>query len=231
MSDYNRQQRETIATVRNCLAALDGPARRALEESIAPYVEYRRETSRFQEEHLAALCTATCFSDRTSACCGREGILTFFADVVVNLLLSTEEEADRLLAALDGDRGGFNCVYLGREGCLWTMKPVSCEMFLCDHARESVLGADPGLEALWTDIREREHLFTKPVQPVLFDDLERFFIDRGLDSPLMYFHRSPGLLRLKAAHGVGRARTAPPSIDSTGRPLIEKARRKKTGDG
>jgi hypothetical protein len=30
--------------------------------------------------------------------------------------------------------------------------------------------------------------------------LEALFIEAGFDSPLMYLHRSPGLLRLKARH-------------------------------
>ena len=204
MSEYNRQQRETIEGVRDLLDRADGPGRRHLEELIAPYLAFRGETARFQEEHLADLCRQACFSDSRSACCGREGILTFFADVVVNLLVSTEGEGGALLDALEGDGGGPNCVYLGSAGCLWKMKPISCEMFLCEEAKKMILAADAALGERWKDLREREGLFTRPDKPVLFDDLERIFLDGGLDSPLMYFHRSPGLLRLKEAHGLGR---------------------------
>jgi hypothetical protein len=44
---------------------------------------------------------------------------------------------------------------------------------------------------------------------VLFDDLESLFIQAGHDSNLMYFHNSPGLLKVKsqaAADGKGSLR-------------------------
>jgi hypothetical protein len=71
-------------------------------------------------------------------------------------------------------------------------------MFLCQHARDSVLGPDEALAAHWKGLRDRERLFTWPDRPVLFDELEKLCIEGGCDSPLMYCHKSPGLLRLKA---------------------------------
>jgi hypothetical protein len=192
MSGYNRQQKDALLMVRRHLGDLSPPRREELRESIDPYLAFRREAARFQEEYFSSLCSQKCFSSRTSACCGREGILTFFADVVINVLLST----------LDRDRGGWNCVYLDEAGCRWRLKPIVCEMFLCDEAREKVLGGSEDLALQWEDLRQRERLFTRPTQPVLFDDLEHLFIEAGFESPLMYFHRSPGLLRLKARHGL-----------------------------
>ena len=203
MSAYNRQQREALLMVRSHLEGLPTPRRKTLRESIEPYLAFRGEVARFQEEFFSSLCSRKCFSDHTSACCGREGILTFFADVVINVLLSTGEEVDSLLSTLDRDRGGWNCVYLDEAGCRWRLKPIVCEMFLCDEARERVLGGREDLGLQWEDLRQRERLFTRPTQPVLFDDLERLFIEAGITSPLMYFHRSPGLLRLKEKHGLG----------------------------
>ena len=202
-SEYNRRQREAIFAVRHYLALLPGGALLRMREEMAPYLAFRREVSRFQREHFSDLCTSKCFSSRTSACCGREGIFTFFADVVTDLLVGGDGEADRLLEALDGDRGGTECVYLAKEGCVWALKPVVCEMFLCDHAREHVLGRDAALREHWEGLRSRERRFTYPDRPVLFDSLERVFLEAGCDSPLMYCHRSPGLLRLKARHGAG----------------------------
>jgi hypothetical protein len=43
-------------------------------------------------------------------------------------------------------------------------------------------------------------MYTWPSRPVLFDKLEELFIQEGFDSPIMYFHHSPGLLRLKAKY-------------------------------
>jgi hypothetical protein len=144
------------------------------------------------------LCTKKCFTSRSSACCGREGIATFFADVVINALCSTDEQLDLLEQALRQDPGGFKCVYIGKSGCLWRIKPIVCEMFLCDEAKNTVLRPDPVLLRQWEELRVREKEYTWPDKPVLFDELEALFIRAGCDSPLMYFHRSPGLLRIKA---------------------------------
>ncbi|CAB1071247.1 hypothetical protein D1AOALGA4SA_1164 [Olavius algarvensis Delta 1 endosymbiont] len=48
---------------------------------------------------------------------------------------------------------------------------------------------------------ERQH-FTWPDRPVLFDDLESYFLKTGCRSPLMYLHNSPGLLRIKQKAGL-----------------------------
>jgi len=189
--------------VREHLAGLAAPDERALRKSIEPYLEFRDAVSRFQKENLSETCTLKCFRDRSSDCCGREGILTFFADVVVNVLGSTDEAIETLLSTLSRDRGGPNCVYLGDDGCMWNLKPIVCEMFLCDHAKEEVLGENSPLGRQWQGLRVREKLYTFPDRPVLFDDLENLFLDAGLESPLMYCHISPGLVLLKRKHGVG----------------------------
>ena len=138
----------------------------------------------------------------------REPLYREIADLVINTLLSNEGGTDVLLEALERDRGGFNCVYLGPEGCLWKLKPIVCEMFLCDEARESLLGPDPSPARRWEELRRMERDFTRPTRPVLFDDLESLFLEAGFDSPLMYFHRSPGLRRLKARHGLDSSPSA-----------------------
>jgi len=147
---------------------------------------------------FSRLCTRKCFTSRTSACCGREGIATFFADVLVNALVSSESELEALLQCLSKDTGGPKCVYLTGTGCAWKIKPIVCEMFLCQHAKDTFFGADKTLADQWEDLRRRERQFTWPDRPVLFDALEVVFIQEGYDSPLMYCHKSPGLLRLKA---------------------------------
>lgn len=202
-SDYNRRQEEVLLVVRDHLARIPDPERQSLRKSLQPYLEFRDETARFQEEHLSAACTLRCFHDGTSACCGREGILTFFADVVINLLLSTDEEADLLLSRLLDDKGGPNCVYLGENGCAWKLKPITCEMFLCDHAKEELSGGDGSRGRRWKELRGREKIYTYPDRPVLFDGLEKLFLDAGIENAMMYCHKSPGLLLLKKRHGVG----------------------------
>ena len=50
---------------------------------------------------------------------------------------------------------------------------------------------------LWDELKQRKNRYTWPDRPVLFESLERYFIDAGYSSPLMYMHNSPGLLRVK----------------------------------
>ena len=175
-----------------------------LKKRISSYLKFRADVARFQNEHFSDICSQRCFTSQTSACCGREGIITFFADVVINALLSTNEEIDKLLQTLEYDTGGMNCVYLNETGCLWRLKPIVCEMFICEQAKKTVLADHDFLIRQWEGLRQQERLYTWPTQPVLFDELENFFIEAGCNSPLMYLHRSPGLLRLKAKHGLGK---------------------------
>ena len=184
--------------VRRHLEGLTPHARARLRRRIRSYLAFREEVARFHQTHLATVCSEKCFSTETSACCGREGIATFFADVVINILLSSSAEIDALFLAVSYPTIGPNCVYLSGKGCLWRLKPIVCEMFLCDHVKARVLGEDRSLPSRWERLRRRERLYTWPTRPVLFDELEALFRAAGLDSPLMYFHKSPGLLRLKA---------------------------------
>lgn len=200
ISEYNKQQKDAILMVRQHLSHLPDSELRWLKQRIKSYLAFREAVASFQKMHFADLCSEKCFTSYTSACCGREGIITFFADVVVNMLLSTQDEIDVLLDILDSDTGGLNCVYLNKTGCLWRAKPIVCEMFLCDHAKNLVLDNSNALKSEWEKFRQRERRYTWPTRSVLFDELEAYFIAAGFDSPLMYLHRSPGLLRLKAKH-------------------------------
>jgi hypothetical protein len=202
MNDYNTQQIEAIRMARQHLRGLPLVQIRWLRNRIRSYMKFRADVARFQGKHFADICSRKCFASQTSACCGREGIITFFADVVINILLSTDKEIDKLLETIERDTGGFNCVYLNESGCLWRVKPIVCEMFLCEHAKQNVLDGNHNLGQQWERLRRRERRYTWPNRPILFDDLEAFFIEAGFDSPLMYLHRSPGLLRLKAKHGL-----------------------------
>ena len=188
--------------VRQYLSSLPNSELLWLKQRIKSYLQFRKVVDSFQDEHFADICSEKCFTSRTSACCGREGIITFFADVVINVLLSTSKEIDTLLETLEGDTGGFNCVYLNESGCLWCCKPIVCEMFLCDHAKNLVLADNEVLASQWQGFRRRQRMYTWPTRPVLFDELEVLFLNAGYDSPLMYLHKSPGLLRLKAQHGL-----------------------------
>ncbi len=168
-----------------------------LGRRLSAYFAFRKDVDDFLATHFSEICNRSCYRNRLSACCSREGIVTFFADVVINVLESTADEIDALKAVLQEPEPGFKCVYLGECGCIWRVKPIVCEMFLCDRARQTVLQAASNLAAQWAALEADRKRFTWPDRPVLFDDLEAVFIRAGCRSPLMYMHNSPGLLRVK----------------------------------
>jgi hypothetical protein len=168
----------------------------------ADYLAFRAEVDSFLSTHFSKVCTQTCYQNRLSACCSREGIITFFADIVVNMLVSNNQEIEGLISILQEPNTGFKCVYLTENGCRWKVKPIVCQMFLCDKAKESILGRNPQLKGEWDLIEEKRKQYTWPNQPVLFDKLEKHFMAAGYRSTLMYLHNSPGLLRVKQKAGL-----------------------------
>jgi len=200
MSNYNWEQSEAIGLVRQHLKTLSPFELSRLKTRIEDYLRFRKEVDRFLQHYFSGVCTQKCYQDNYSACCGHEGITTFFADVAINVLMSSAKEIDRLLEVLrvlSLPDHGMKCVYLGETGCLWRIKPIVCEMFLCEHARKTVFDKDPSALKEWEGLKRSEKRYTWPNRPVLFDDLESHFIRAGYSSSLMYFHNSPGLLRVK----------------------------------
>ena len=80
---------------------------------------------------------------------------------------------------------------------MWRVKPIVCEMFLCDQAIKSVFDEKPQLHKEWKALEQERKFFAWPDKPVIFDMLESIFIAAGYHSSLMYMHNSPGLLRVK----------------------------------
>jgi hypothetical protein len=197
MNSYQKEQAEAFAMVKGHLATLSPSERQALDQQISDYVLFRDEVDTFLSEHFSNICTKKCYQNKLSACCSREGIITFFGDMVVNTLVSCNEEIDALLSTLRKPNTGFKCIYLGNNGCMWRVKPIVCEMFLCDQAKKEVFREKAWTQDVWNELTQRKKLYTWPDRPVLFDDLERYFMDAGYSSPLMYLHNSPGLLRVK----------------------------------
>jgi hypothetical protein len=197
MNDYRNEQLTTLNAVLAHLADIPEAERRRLQDLATDYLDFRRRTADFLQSHFGGICRRECYESRRSACCSKDGIITFFADVVVNALLSDAREMEALIQVLKAPHTDFKCVYLGRQGCLWRLKPIVCEMFLCDSAKAEAFSRSPGAKEKWRRLRNEKKGFTWPDRPVLFDALERYFIDRGCDSPLMYLHQSPGLLRIK----------------------------------
>jgi hypothetical protein len=197
MSTYQKEQLETLNMVYCHLEKISKQEKQRLLLQISDYLMFRNTVDAFLGEHFESICTRKCYQSNVSACCSHEGMITFFADVVVNVLVSEETEIKALSKALIKPNTGFKCVYLSGHGCMWRIKPIICEMFLCDPAEKAVFNEKPPANNLWQQLKQREKQYRWPDQPVLFDDLEKYFIAAGYSSPLMYLHNSPGLLRVK----------------------------------
>ena len=205
ISAYQREQLEALKTVRAHLKRMPSDEVSALGGRINAYLAFRRDLDHFLNDHFFQICNVQCFRSQTSACCSREGIIAFFADVVVNANVASRcnpGALDRMEAKLSQPNTGPKCDFLGPKGCLWTVRPVVCAMFLCDRAKASVFTGRDDLQRQWKALRRREQRFRWPDRPVLFDDLESIFIGRGATSELMYFHNSPGLLNIKRKAGL-----------------------------
>jgi hypothetical protein len=202
MSDYTSEQLETLTILRRHLDSISSVEKEALRALCTEYLEFRRQVDFFLERYFSRICDDACYRSRLSACCSREGIVTFFADVAVNVLFSKEAEIEALARVLSRPNAGFKCIYLGKEGCLWRIKPIVCQMFLCEPAKAKAFGARPAVAEEWSQLERRRKHFTWPDRPVLFDALESYFIAADCVSPLMYLHNSPGLLRVKRQAGL-----------------------------
>ena len=110
MSGYQFEQLEALSLVRLHLKALSRAEKERLCALIADYLEFRREVDRFLDAYFGRVCDRTCYQSRLSACCSREGIITFFADVVINLLRSGEADVEALVKVLNVENTGFKCV-------------------------------------------------------------------------------------------------------------------------
>jgi hypothetical protein len=197
VTPYQKEQAESLAVVMQYLKRLSGVENTDLHALIADYLSFRKAVGTFFSEQFSVVCNRKCFQNRMSACCSRDGIITFFADVVINALESDTAAIERLSAALHRPHRGAKCVYLAENGCLWRIKPIVCEMFLCDSAKETVFADKPTERRQWEVFEEKKKQYTWPDRTILFDTLEKVFMDAGFNTALMYLHNSPGLLRVK----------------------------------
>jgi len=202
MNAYQKEQLDALRMVRKGLAQLGPATVSQLKAAAEDYLRFRRQVDTFLQTHFSAVCTHTCFQNRASACCSKDGIITFFADTVVDALSATASQLDALEAVLDRSNTGHRCVYLTSTGCMWTVRPVVCAMFLCDRAMQSAFGQAPAVEQEWQRLRRQARSFKWPDRPVLFDHLEKVFLDMGLRSTLMHLNLSPGLLMVKKKAGL-----------------------------
>ena len=96
MSSYNQEQYDALVMVRRYVAGLGDDEKAGLVVSLDDYLRFRQSVDDFLQTHFGSVCNQACYQSRLSACCSREGIVTFFADGVINVLLSTPQEIDRV---------------------------------------------------------------------------------------------------------------------------------------
>jgi hypothetical protein len=197
MNDYQQEQWDALSLIMDRMRALTAPQRALLVSGITPYLEFRQQVDQFLAAHFATHCTQSCFENGLSACCSKDGIITFWADGVINALVADDTRMETLRQALVHPFLPHKCTYLGPEGCRWQVSPLMCAMFLCDPVQEKVFAVDPGVEGQWRELVNTAKGYRWPDRPVLFDWLEIYFMDLGCRSPLMYINTSPGLMRIK----------------------------------
>lgn len=197
MNAYQTEQRDALRMVRDRLAAMATSENEQLRAGIADYLDFRSRVAAFLDRHFSHICTEKCYNNRLSACCSKDGIIAFFGDVVVNALVSDHSHLDHLDRAIQQPEVENKCIFLSGSGCLWTIKPIVCEMFLCDEAEQRVFDGNAEAEQQWEGFKAEKKHFTWPDKVVLFEWLESCFMKKGCASPLMYIHHSPGLLRVK----------------------------------
>jgi hypothetical protein len=201
MNDYQTEQWDTLNTVLDALGRLDPSGKSDLRDKVGPYLEFRKTADRFLSTHFGGHCNQSCYENHLSACCSKDDIITFWADVVINALFSNPAQLSDWAAAIKEPLYERKCIYLGSAGCRWHMRPLMCVMFLCDPVLSRVFAENAGLRATWEKLQAEADGFRRPDKPVLFDWLETFFMHKGFHSPLMYINKSPGLMRIKKQAG------------------------------
>jgi len=203
MNDYQQEQWDALDLARREISRLSSGELASLNTKIQSYLEFRDRVDRFLNHHFSDHCNQSCYENRRSACCSKDGIVTFWADVLVNVLVSGTAELNTLERSLRRPCYDYKCTYLHAGGCRWKLRPLMCAMFLCDQVKEQVFGDSMDeIRRRWTRLNQEANSHRWPDRPVLFDHLETYFMARGVRSSLMYINTSPGLMRIKQRAGM-----------------------------
>jgi hypothetical protein len=202
LNPYQREQLESLDLAADYLRELSPRDRSGLDTVLRPYMEFRTAVDAYLAKYFSRFCTHSCYTTQTSACCSRDGIITFWADMLINAATCDHEQVEYLRRAIQNPAHPHKCIYLGPEGCLWRVRPLVCAMFVCDDALQAAFDDQPEARRQWDDFLQQAKGFRWPDRPVLFDQLEKQCINAGVDSTLMYLHSSPGLLRVKRKAGL-----------------------------
>jgi hypothetical protein len=199
---YQREQSDSLKLAIAYLKGLTPNEQKGLDAIVGPYLAFRAELENFLKFNFSRFCTGSCYTTQTSACCSRDGVIIFWADVLINANGCDHQDLERLKGAIYHPFKSEKCIYLGPNGCLWRVRPLVCSMFVCDEALAEAFKHNPAAEGQWEGLNQQAKGFRWPDRPVLFDQLEKRSMAAGVDSALMYLHSSPGLLNVKRKAGL-----------------------------
>lgn len=202
MNTYQQEQLDALNQIRHYLVSLSRSDMDLLKAEIQPYLIFRRRVNLFLGRHFTGYCTQSCFENRMSACCSKDGIITFWADAVINAFCSDKSQLSDLDDAIRHPHFTHKCVYLGPRGCRWQVRPLVCTMFLCDQAQDKAFDDKPAVKGEWEELKRQAKRYRWPDRVVLFDRIEQLCMAAGYESSLMYLNNSPGLLRVKQKSGL-----------------------------
>ncbi len=202
MDAYQNEQLLALSQSMDYLNALSGTQLGVLKSEIARYLEFRNQVEQFLSSHCSRFCTRSCYTSKTSACCSKNGVITFWADVLVNACASEKYQLSALSASIRTPTFDQKCIFLDTQGCRWQVRPLVCAMFLCDPVQDEVLADNVEVQTQWRALNAQAKSFRWPDRPVLFDLLEQRCMAAGIQSPLMYLNNSPGLLHVKKEAGL-----------------------------
>jgi len=112
MNAYQAEQIATFELIRLHLPELKEKLHRTHADPLKAYLSFRQETDRYLDQYFTGICSLTCYQNLHSACCSRDGIITFFGDMVINTLYSSDPALDRMALRLQSPHRGNKYLYL-----------------------------------------------------------------------------------------------------------------------
>jgi hypothetical protein len=203
LNEYQQEQWQAVWQIIRAKDILNHVGNTQITAEIQSYIEFRCVLTTFQKRHFGSFCSQRCFENKASACCSKDGIVTFWADHVINAYCSTRNQIDNLIKAIKEPHDSNKCIYLKPNGCVWKVTPLGCALFLCDSAQQVVFSNHSELKNDWIQFEHKAKGYRWPDHPVLFDWLEEVYLTAGCRSTLMYINTSPGLLKIKRQFEAG----------------------------
>lgn len=117
MNDYQKEQWDALIQVTAALKKMSSMDLEALRGEMKAYLNFRQEVDAFLKAHFSTYCTQSCFENQQSACCSKDGIITFWADVVINAVFCSDAQLEKLFNAIRHPRSPHKCIYLANQGC------------------------------------------------------------------------------------------------------------------